>query len=214
VPNVIQPLQSGVQSVAAGVATAVPGVVSTAISDLNSFEASIPHNVSLGTKKFCVGFADKTPSCSELPLNLSTIIPPIPTAVENYLHLDFNVVIGPLNSALAKITPAYIYDSLISGLVLILVMVVVLSSMSLPMKCLSAIPGFKILRVGLPLLLGIICFTRLMITVVILGILDAKTKNLPSWIHIEYGEVTKLAHWSLSNAIIAMVVSTILPIVL
>jgi hypothetical protein len=222
VPNIIQPIQSGVQSVATAVATAVPGVVSTAISDLSSIEASIPQYVSLGTKKFCVGFANKPPPpCTELPLNLSTLIPTIPADVESYLHLDVNVVVQRLNSALAKITPVDIYDCLISGLALTLVTVVVACSMSLPMMSLLAIPGFKMLKVGLPLLLGILSCTFLMISTVILGIVDAKTNQLPSLIQVDpsliqvdHGEVSKLSHWGLSCAILAAIATTISAIVL
>lgn len=218
-PNIIQPLQSDVQSAATVVATAIPSVVSqvhsgaialsTAIPD--SIEALIPQYLSLGTKKFCMGFAQNaTPSCSELPLNFSTHIP---TKVEEFFRIDSNDI-GYVTSALLKITTV-VYDCLLCGLVLVLAIIVISGSLSFPTVCLSNIPGLKILRAGVPLLLGIISCTFLTINLVILRFLDTKTKQFPSWIQVENGEVnTKLSLWSLICAIIAMVVSTLSPFVL
>jgi hypothetical protein len=106
------------------VGTAFPGIASKIQSAIGSaetvgfdaIEASIPRNCSLGTKKFCVGFSNRKPSCDNLPFNISKIIAAIPTEVANLLENEIEALqaLEPLEGILAKITAARI--SLIFGL--------------------------------------------------------------------------------------------------
>jgi hypothetical protein len=106
------------------VGTAIPGVASKIQSAIGSaetvgsdaIEASIPRNCSLGTKKFCVGFSYRKPSCDSLPFDISKILAAIPTEVANLLENEIKAlqVLKPLEEILAKITAARI--SLIFGL--------------------------------------------------------------------------------------------------
>lgn len=178
--NIVQSLQ-GIESAAAAAATTiihgaisqVQSAASTAIP--SSVEALIPRNCSLGIKEFCVGSAY---NCSKLPLNLPSIIP---TEVANFFQLDFNDI-EPLNTALAKITTPYIYDCLLLGLLLTIGMTA-LSAYSI--FCLSS----KLLKAGIHLTTGLICFILFIIPVAILSILDAKAEQLPSWIQVEHGKI-------------------------
>jgi hypothetical protein len=201
-PNIIQSLQSGVQS--AGVISHIQSAAitrSTAIPD--SVEALIPQNLSLGTKEFCVGLMHNV-SCSTLPFNLSSLVP---TNVEKYLQPHVSDI-ESLSGSLMKITPLYIYDSLILGLILMLIMIIV------SICSISFILGLKALKVGLLLLLGTICCVLFVIPVIILSVLDSKAKQLPSWIQVEHGEVGKFTMWSLILVTIATITSTFMPIVL
>jgi hypothetical protein len=219
-PDIIQSIQGGVQSVATGVATgiatAVPGAISQVQSAANalstlpeSIEALIPRNLSLGTKQFCIGLT-KNVSCSQLPLNLSNLVP---GEVEKYLQPDFSDI-GSLNKAVMKITPIDIYYSLMLGLIIMVVMVIVsICSMAFPLACLSSILGLKMLKFGLLLLLGVICCILFVIPVVILLVLESKAKQLPSWIQVEHGDVGKLTLWSLVYVTIAAVTSILSPFI-
>jgi hypothetical protein len=216
-PNIIHSIQGGVQSVANGVATAIPGAISQVQSAANtlsteipnSVEALIPHNLSLGTKEFCIGLAQNV-SCGQLPLNLSNIVS---GEVKKYLQ-PYLSDIGSLNSAVMKITPVDIYYSPMLGLILMFIMVIMsICSMSFPLLCLSSILGSKILKVGVLLLLGTICCILFVIPVVILLVLESKTKQLPSWIWVEHGEVGKLTLWNLIFVTIAAITSTLSPFI-
>jgi hypothetical protein len=195
-PDIIQSIQGGVQSVATGVATAVPSVVSQVQSAANalstalpeSIKALIPRNLSLGTKQFCIGLAHNI-SYSQLPLNLSNLIP---GEVEKYLQPDFGDI-GSLNKAVIKITLIDIYYSLMLGLIIMVVIAIVsICSIVFPLACLSSILGLKMLKVGLLLLLGVIYCILFVAPVVILLVLESKAKQLPSWIQVEHGEAGKL----------------------
>jgi hypothetical protein len=217
-PDIIQSLQGGIQSAAAGAATEIPAAISqvqSAASTLStaipsSIEELIPQNLSLGTKEFCIGLPHNV-SCHSLPLNISSLIP---TNVQKYFQPEWNDV-EALNSALKQITPMAIYGALLLGLALMLVMAAMtVCSMFLPLICLSRILGSKIVKFGVLLLLGTICCVLFIAPVVILSILNSKAKQLPSWIQAEHGEVGKLTVWSLGLAGVAVIASILSPIVL
>jgi hypothetical protein len=217
-PDIIQSLQGGIQSAASGIATKVPAGISqiqsaastlaTAIPD--SIEAKIPRNLSLGTKEFCIGLPHNI-SCHDLPFNISSLIS---TDVQNYFQTEWNDI-GTLSSALTKITPTYIYGSLLLGLVIMLVMTVVtVCSMFVPMICLPGMLGSKIVKFVVLLLLGTISCVLFIMPVVILSLLNSKAKQLPSWIQTEHGEMGKLTVWGLCLVVVAAVTSVLSPFTL
>jgi len=115
---------------------------------------------------------------------------------------------GSLNGTLANITPVKLYDSLILGLAVMLVMIVVsICFMSFPL-----ILGAKILKIGLLLVLATICCVSVVLPVVILSILDSKAKQLPSWIQVDHGPVGQLVFWGLGFVTLAAITSVISPI--
>ncbi|KAH7119560.1 hypothetical protein B0J11DRAFT_508372 [Dendryphion nanum] len=117
----IQSLRTEAKSVANGIVTAVPSVISQVQSAADTLatalpgevEALIPRNCSIGTKKFCLGLAHNVTRHS-LPLNMSKFVP---AGVEKVFQINLNDI-QPLNDALAKVTMANIQDALIIGVVL------------------------------------------------------------------------------------------------
>ncbi len=191
---------SQIQSAASTLTTAIP----------DSIEALIPQNLSLGTKEFCIGLPHNV-SCHGLPLNFSSLIP---TDVQKYFQTEWNDV-ESLSSALKEITPTAIYRSLLLGLALMLVMAATtICSIFLPTIYLPSILGLKIVKFGVLLLLGTICCGLFIAPVVILGILNSKAKQLPSWIQAEHGEVGKLTVWSLCLVGVTAITSVLSPIML
>ncbi|KAH8726712.1 hypothetical protein GQ44DRAFT_725897 [Phaeosphaeriaceae sp. PMI808] len=212
-PNIIHSLQGGIQSAAAGIASEVPVAITqiqSAASTLtttipDSIEALIPQNLSLGTKQFCVGLPHNV-SCHGLPLSISSLIP---TDIQKYLQTEWNDI-ESLSSALKEITPTAIYRSLLLGLALMLVMAATtICLVFLPTIYLPSILGLKIVKFGVLLLLGTICCGLFIAPVIILGILNSKAKQLPSWIQVEHGEVGKFTVWSLVLVGVAAITSVL-----
>jgi hypothetical protein len=75
---------------ATAIATAVNNAQSAAgalaTASTADIEGSIPLNCSLGTKGFCVGFANHTQQYDKFPLNVSRIIP---ETVVSFVEDDF-----------------------------------------------------------------------------------------------------------------------------
>jgi hypothetical protein len=195
--NIIQSLQTGLDSAANGLATAIPGAISqvqsavssAATSIPNSIEAVIPKNCSIGTKQFCVGLSSGI-SCKDLPLNLSMVIP---DEVANILHVKVDGI-QPLNEVLKRVTTAKIQGSIILGLLLVASGAALSLFFSLGrFFCLAALlTKFRFLRVGIMLVYGTTCCVPFLVITVILYILKSKTDQLPSWINVEQGEVSEI----------------------
>jgi hypothetical protein len=118
IPDLTQPFQSEAQSAASALTAAIPAAASkvqsgigAAASDINTIEAWIPRNCSLGTKQFCVGFIHNT-TCNNLPFNISDLIPKdVPEDVASFVG-DKVQPLKPLEGILAKVTFTTIRDYL------------------------------------------------------------------------------------------------------
>ena len=73
--------------------------------------------------------------------------------------------------------------------------------------------GLKIVKFGVILLLGTICYVLFIMPVVTLSILNSKAKQLPSWIQAEHGEVGRLTIWTLYLVGVVVITSVLSPVV-
>ena len=190
--DIIPVVPSEARSVASGVATAVSSVTSQAKSVASAVttvipdaDAIIPQNLSLGTKQFCVGFSNRI-ECNKLPVNTSEILPKaLMSAVGDQVE-DFH----RLDGILTILSPEYIKDSFIFGLVATTVMAIMF-------VCSIFGQHFRLVRYqqDLPLLLilrlmvGLICCVSFLIPTIILYTLYSKSKGLPSNIKVNEGDV-------------------------
>jgi hypothetical protein len=197
VPDLIQPLESEAQSVlATAIATAVnnaqsaAGAVATAATA--DIEGSIPLNCSLGTKGFCVGFANHTQQCNKFPLNVSRIIP---EAVVSFVADDFQAL-QPLVGILARVNPTNIEYCLRFGLGIILIMGAILLLLIFT-RLFSFVYFF--IKFGISLVSGMVCCLLVLIPTIILYEVQRKIQGLEpltqggkgvavqSLIHVERG---------------------------
>ncbi|KAH8800787.1 hypothetical protein F5884DRAFT_808805 [Xylogone sp. PMI_703] len=95
------------QSVASLVATRASGFVSEAGSAVTSITTAIPKRCTLGTKEFCIGFADDA-KCRPLPGNLSSLLPA--SIIQNAKVANIAGIINDINKALDGINPIRITD--------------------------------------------------------------------------------------------------------
>src|SRR5688572_1414632 len=95
-------------------------------------EKMLPKNSSVGTSKFCVGFADNL-TCHDLPLSLSDLLP---SDLVPRLGRTLADVTG-LDAGFAKITGPHIRHSLIAGIMTTLLgaLISVASFYGWPFKC-------------------------------------------------------------------------------
>ncbi|KAH6675179.1 hypothetical protein B0J14DRAFT_562194 [Halenospora varia] len=93
----LTPLASEAQGATSVLATAIATAVNNAQSAAGAvataataaIEGSIPLNCSLGTKGFCVGFANHTQQCDKFPLNVSRIEVLVSTISNDWLMSDY-----------------------------------------------------------------------------------------------------------------------------
>jgi hypothetical protein len=208
--DIFQPLQNEGQSAANIVATALSPAISkaqsaasaaTAVPDINAVKGMIPRNCSLGTKQFCVGFDNRT-DCSNLPLNLSKIVP---EAVATFVG-DKVQALQPLPGILTKVTVANIQDCMILGLVLMLVMTISLCFAG----CLSRLG----IRIGMVIIFmaGLICCLPFVIPTVILFAVQSKIDNLPSSIEVQKGNVSNYCLGALCCGVVMTLLASLSPI--
>jgi hypothetical protein len=214
--DILQPLQTKAQSAANIAATVILGAISSAaaavpsaISEVESaakaaataipdaIKKSISRNFSLGTKRFCMRFSDRT-ECKDLLLKISNVIPEavaeiIGDQVEE-LHLE---------QISAKITSTNIQNCLILGLVLMAIMAIIFAC--------SIFSGLSRLFCFGGVVSGFLCFVFFLVPVVILHIVLAKANDLlPSSIGIRKGEVIGYCLGTVCCAVV-MVLTAILP---
>jgi hypothetical protein len=204
----LQSLQSEAQSATSVVATAIPSAISKAQSAASAATAipdtvkeMIPRNCSLGTKKFCVGFDNRT-ECNNLPLNLSKIVP---EDVATFLG-DQVQALQPLPEILAKVTVANIQDCFILGLVLISIILPITLCVAHYLLKLSIRIGMMIMFVA-----GLICCVPFFIPTVILFAIRSKIENLPSSIEVQKGDVSNYYLGVLCCGVVMMLLATFSP---
>ncbi|KAF2176534.1 hypothetical protein K469DRAFT_698391 [Zopfia rhizophila CBS 207.26] len=201
--DIFQDIQSKVNSVKDAIATALPDAVATPIQEIEEY---IPKNCSLGTKEFCVGYRHNI-TCKKLPLSLSDLVPDIaqnlpdgvqvlPDTLEKPLQdlvkefqEKLQEKLQPLGRILTKVTTPYVQKCLVAGLVLLRVVQYHKHSS----KAHYWIESGNGLR---------------------LGLFQAKTKALPSWIEVEKGEVGGLCIGALCCAIVMTFLTAITPTVI
>lgn len=212
--NILQSVQSEAQSVAIPSAiskiSSAANTAATAIPDISAIEALLPKNCSLGTKQFCVGYDDHT-DCNNLPLNVSSIIP---EAVASFVSGQVQAL-QPLEGILTKITAANIQDSLILGLVLVVIMAAAfVSSIAGQLFCIASclLPLGNKTRVIICLASGVVCCLFFLIPVVTLRyVVQPEIQKLQAIIDVEKGDVSRYYLGAFLCAVYMMLVATIAP---
>ncbi|KAG4423588.1 hypothetical protein IFR04_003270 [Cadophora malorum] len=209
VPDLLQPLASEAQGAASVLATAIAtaannaqsaaGAVATAATA--AIEGSIPRNCSLGTKGFCVGFANHTQQCSKFPLNVSRIIP---EAVISFVADDFQAL-QPLAGILARVTQTNVEYCLRFGLGFILIMGAIL--VVLIFTPLFSFVHF-LMKFGISLVSGVVFCVLLLAPTVILYEVQKNILNLQPLIQVEKGVAISYG-WGASGCAILMMLLVI-----
>lgn len=176
-------ITSGALSVASDTPTAVSSAITTTGSDLGSM---IPKSCTIGTKYFCVGYAEGNHSYSALPLNVSGLISHALPASGNY---QITSSLLRLDEALEYITPKTIQDFLIIGIISTLIFGIIflyalwreagsiLYFWGLPLETLIGVPG------------TLICFFIFFIPTITLCMFLSKIQHLPFNITAERGDL-------------------------
>jgi hypothetical protein len=184
---------------------------SAATSFRGSIEEYIPKNCSLGIKQFCIGY-NLTLECMDLPFNTSALLrdalKSLPGPVEDAIREQLDEF-SPLEKSLNRFPIFYISSSLISGVILISTTTFVLTLLTYDRPaCIASI----LERIGIgprtliQLALGLFCCIPFIFLNVILFTLFSKTKDLPSWISVDKGEVFGLCLGALGCATFITVV--------
>jgi hypothetical protein len=69
----------------------------------------------------------------------------------------------------------------------------------------------RLIRAGIHLVFGLICSIPFLAVAIVLNVLDSKIKELPSWIQVSQGEVSRLCLGGLFCTIVMVGLSTIIP---
>ncbi|KAK3369559.1 hypothetical protein B0T24DRAFT_532287, partial [Lasiosphaeria ovina] len=194
IPGII----SKIQSTAGAAATMLPG----------AFEAILLRNCSISTRKFYIRLI-KTMPYNDLPLSLSTIIPPeIKEPLRNNIKN-----IEALDTALIKVIAPYIQTSLIIGLILMLVIILILlfSIYGSYYIHITKIP--RGIYIAVHVIFSLIFYIPFSIPIAILYILRSNLDNLPSWIQVQYGDIYGLYIGCLYYAVAITTLGSIILIV-
>ncbi|KAF4451417.1 Na(+)/H(+) antiporter NhaA 2 [Fusarium austroafricanum] len=188
---------SRVQTAAGITATSIPDLMKDIPTPVNKtqdlakdipelIEELFPKNFSVGTERFCVGLSTNI-SCSDLPLNITHIIPP-----DIARHLGENVDgIRALDAVLAKITAPYLRRTLAVGMVSTFagVLIFAASLCGWPSCFRGRIVQPGLLYIGARLVFGLVLSVPFFIPTVALHILRSKLEQVPSWIQVQQGNV-------------------------
>ncbi|KAF2258061.1 hypothetical protein CC78DRAFT_479914, partial [Lojkania enalia] len=121
----------------------------------------------------------------------------------------------PLERTLTKVTTLYIQYCLVVRLIL-LVIITILFACAVFSGFFSITSILARLTIGLRvvMVLGLICCILLFIPTIVLGLFQAKTKALPSWIEVQEGEVGGLCIGALCCAVVMTILTAITPTVI
>lgn len=211
---------SRLQSAAGSTATSIPDVIKDIPGQINDIpdlingvpeliEELFPKNCSLGTGQFCVGLSNNI-SCSDLPLNMTDIIP---QDIMKHFGESFDDI-RSLNIALARVTAPYLRDMLIIGMVSMFVGVLFfIASLYGWLPCLKkwvVRPGIQCAVVRL--VFGLVLSVPFMIPTIILQILRSKLEHVPSWIEVQQGNAYGLCLGCLCCSFLVVIVEVLAPL--
>jgi hypothetical protein len=172
-----------------------------------AIEALLPRNLSLGISQFCVGFTDHT-NCTNLPLNISDIIPePIKQFsedIQNFVNGQFQPL-QYLEGITAKVTSANIKGPFVFGIGLVFVLAAILFFCLFIMRTVTN----NLMKVGI-CLLAILCCFPFAIPTAILSRVESKIQESGPIVSIEKGDAANLSIGALVCAIIMILLTNIL----
>jgi hypothetical protein len=212
--DLLEDLQNGAKSALNAVATRVAdaasqaeSAVSSAAATIQSVEEYVPRNCSLGTKRFCVGYKQDV-NCSELPLNLSSLLPEslqeLPGPVQDAIR-DRADALSQLAESSTRFPAFSVPDTMISGLVLMAIVATLSLSLALgrPRVLTRVFGKLKTVPRALALLaFGLVCCSPFVLLGVILGTILRAADELPSWVEVERGEACGLSFAALACALV------------
>ena len=219
----VQDIQNGAKSALSAAATRVvdasdqaQSAISSVATSLQDMEERLPRNCSLGTKRFCIGYEHES-SCSDLPLNLSGLLPAsvhdLPAPVEDAIR-DRAEALSRLAGTSSKLPAVFVPGTLISGLVsmsAIAVLSLCLAFRWLPCatKILSNLNVW--LRALALLSLGLACCSPLILLALFLDTILRAADELPSWVEVERGESCVFCYGGLACALVLTLLVTASP---
>ena len=219
----VQDIQNGAKSALSAAATRVvdaadqaQSAISSVATSLQDMEERLPRNCSLGTKRFCIGYEHES-SCSDLPLNLSGLLPAsvhdLPAPVEDAIR-DRAEALSRLAGTSSKLPAVFVPGTLISGLVsmsAIAVLSLCLAFRWLPCatKILSKLNVW--LRALALLSLGLACCSPLILLALFLDTILRAADELPSWVEVERGEACVFCYGGLACALVLTLLVTASP---
>jgi hypothetical protein len=166
----------------------------------------VPWNCSLGTKRFCVGYKQDV-NCSELPLNLSSLLPEslqeLPGPVQNAIR-DRAEDLSQLAESSTRFPAFSVSAALISGLVLMIIVAALPLSLAFgwPQVITRVFGKLKALPRALALLaLGLVCCSPFVLLGVILDTILGAADELPSWVEVKTGEACGVGFAALACAL-------------
>lgn len=156
----------------------------TAVSSaIPAIQTDVPRNCTLGSKYFCLGYANNV-SCSGLPLNLSELLSQTLPASSSSQFRSLH----PFDQNLKYVSPGTMEGPLILGIISTVILVTVVQYLFWKGEPISA---YVLRDLPLELVLGSmgnsICVISFMLPTTILSILYSKARNLPSGIAVEEG---------------------------
>jgi hypothetical protein len=188
-------IASVVQTAEAGAATAIENATQTFI------DKNVPQNISIGTKRLCLGYHNGTLNCDSLPVNISQILP---TAFSQILGSETQIL-QQLEDDLVEKILGILRGSLSSGIVSIFVLVAMF-------LCLPRFLSFLLvwIRLLIALFFGMICLTPPILFTVIVSLIQKKVTevvngSLSSFLHIQAGEVGKYVLGALCGMVVMLV---------
>jgi hypothetical protein len=165
-------------------------------------DSIIPKNCSLGMKQFCVGFENHV-DCQDLPLDISKVLPKALTSFGGDQVKDFQ----SLEGILARVTPGYIRNPIIWGLVVTIATAVAYICFS----CAQRI-GLIVQRLEptatlvMTSVIGLVCCILFAVPTIICFHLLSKAQTLTSGIRVNKGEVGR---YSLGSLICVLVTTAL-----
>lgn len=149
--------------------------------------------------QFCVGF-DNHVDCQDLPVNISKVLPKALTSFSSDQVEGFK----SLEGILARVTPAYIRNPIICGLVI----TVVTAIAYVCSNCTQRI-GLLVQRLGptaMTSVIGLVCCTLFFVPTIVCFYLWSKAQTLTSDIKVNKGEVGR---YSLGSFICVLIITAL-----
>ncbi|KFY02837.1 hypothetical protein V490_00385 [Pseudogymnoascus sp. VKM F-3557] len=189
-------------------ASLIADAASAAISAEAAIEDSLPRNLSLGISQFCVGYTNHKPDCSNLPLNISQILPEaikhFSEDVQNFVNSQFQPL-KYLEGITAKVTSANFMGPFVIGIVFLVVLAGTLFFILFIRRSVTN----NLTKVGI-CLLAVLCCIPFAIPMAILSYVGSNIEESGRIVSIEKGDAANLSIGAFVCAIIILALTSVL----